>query len=329
MRNINSPTRPTATYNNAMTDTGHRNITRVRQEDSSRTNDRATVLQATQDSFLHQHTPAQDTLGTDTQAKVDCPPQVFNHAQGRQLEKRPFTIQEVRRAIHSLRQHKTPVYDGLPTESYYHLTAHLLGILANCLWDIVRGQTPLPPDWANIVGANPDNWCPILLRCIGPHLDPHIPASLWGGIQGRSPHEAILRQHTIAGMDPVDLIIAPLDLKGAFPNTPWLLLEALWNRMGHPIYDFAFCYIRTRRYTVRTGAGLTPFPEPGRGVPQGGAEGPFLYLLVTLPLALKTEQDYPAYAPYPGGLSPLVGFADDTNLTVTHSQHEPHTPEPG
>ena len=129
-------------------------------------------------------------------------------------------------------------------------------------------------------------------------------------------------------MDPVDLIIASLDVKGASSNTPWLLLEAVWKRLGLPFYNFASGYIRTRKYTVRTGAGLTPFLEPGSGVPQGGAEGLFLYLLVTIPLALAIEQDYPAYTPYPL-LSPLVGFADDTNLTVAHTPHEPHAPDPG
>ena len=134
--------------NDAMNDSGHRTITTVRQEDGSLTNDPATVLQATQDSFLQQHMPTQDTLDTDTQAKIDRIPQVFNHAQRRQLEKRPFTIWK---AIHSLRQHKTPGYDGLPAEAHYHLPAHLLRILAHCLWDIVTGQTPVPPDWANVV----------------------------------------------------------------------------------------------------------------------------------------------------------------------------------
>ena len=137
--------------NDAMTDTGHRTITTVRQEDGSLTNDPATVLQAGQDSFLRHHTPTQDTLDPDTQAKIDLLPRVFNHAQRRQLEKRPFTIHEVQRAIHSLRQHKTPGYDGLPAEAYYHLPAHLLRILAHRLWDIVTGQTPLPPDRANVV----------------------------------------------------------------------------------------------------------------------------------------------------------------------------------
>ena len=218
------------------------------------------MLQATQDSLLHQHTPTQDTLDTDSQNKVDHPPKVFNHAQRRQLEKRPFTIHKVWKAIHSLRQHKKPGYNGLPAEAYYHLPAHLIRILAHRLWDIVTGQTPLPPDWANVVRpldkkgdlATPDNWRPIvcavtdfkivwsiLLRRIRPHLDPNIHASLWGAIPGRSPHKAIFLLDTITDMDPVDLMTASLDVKGAFPNTPWLLLEAVWNRMGLPYYNVA------------------------------------------------------------------------------------------
>ena len=49
---------------------------------------------------------------------------------------------------------------------------------------------------------------------------------------------------------------------------------------------------------------------------------------MTLSLALTIEQGYPAYTTYPL-LSPLVGFADDTNPTVAHTLHEPHTPDPG
>ena len=287
-----------------MTDTGHRTISTVRREDGSLNNNPAIVLLATQDSFLHQHTPTQDTLNTYTKNEIDRLPQVFNHAQKRQLETPPFTIQEVRMVIHSLRQQNTPGYNSLPVEAYYHLPAHLPCILAHRLWDIVMAQTPLQPDWANAVRplckkgdwANPDNWCAIvcavtevkivwtiLLRCIRPHLNPHVPASLSGAIPGWCPHEAIFLQDTMADMDPVDLIIVSLDLEGAFPNTPWLLPEAVWKHMGLPFYNFASDYICTRKYTVRTGAGLTPFLEPDSRVPRGGAEGPFLYLLVTLP----------------------------------------------
>ena len=49
---------------------------------------------------------------------------------------------------------------------------------------------------------------------------------------------------------------------------------------------------------------------------------------MTLPLALTIEQDYPAYAS-DTLLSPLVGFADDTNLTVAHTPQQPHTPDAG
>ena len=102
-----------------MNDSGHRTITTIRQEDSSLTNDPAIVLGATQDSFLQQHTPTQDTLDTDIQAKVDHLPQIFNRAPRRQLEKRPFTIHQVRGAIHNLWQRKTLGGDNLPAEAYY------------------------------------------------------------------------------------------------------------------------------------------------------------------------------------------------------------------
>ena len=73
-------------------------------------------------------------------------------------------------------------------------------------------------------------------------------------------------------------------------------------------------------------SGPHPFLQPGSEVPRRGAEEPFLYLLVTLPLAMKIEQDYPAYAPY-SLFSPLVGFADDTNLTIAHNPQQPHEPD--
>ena len=49
---------------------------------------------------------------------------------------------------------------------------------------------------------------------------------------------------------------------------------------------------------------------------------------MTPPLVLTIEQDYPTPTPYPL-LSPLVGFADDTNLTVAHTGQELHTPDDG
>ena len=126
----------------------------------------------------------------------------------------------------------------------------------------------------------------------------------------------------------VDLIITSLDMKGALLNTPWLLMEAVWKRLGLPFYNVTSKYIRNRKYTVRTVAGLNPFSEPGSGVPEGATSGPFLYLLVTLPPALTIKQNYPAFPAY-ALLSPLVGLAENTNLTVAHTPHIPHTPDDG
>ena len=53
----------------------------------------------------------------------------------------------------------------------------------------------------------------------------------------------------------------------------------------------------------------------GQRGPRGGAEGPFLYLLATLPLAFELARVYPGYAPYPLQ-SPLINLADDNLLSM-------------
>ena len=91
-------------------------------------------------------------------------------------------------------------------------------------------------------------------------------------------------QDAAADVDPIDLIITSLDVKGAFPNTPHLLLEAIWKKMGLPFKGFLTQYLATRPYAVKAAVGTTTWTHPRSGVPQGGAEGPFLFRLVTLPL---------------------------------------------
>ena len=342
------PYKPIRHLNDAMTDTCHRTITTVRQEDGFLTNDPATVLQATQDSFLQQHTPKTHWTRTPrpkSTASLRSPTTSrggkWKSAPSASTKSgRPSTVSSNTKPQATTAFLRTHTTTPPPTSSASSPTASGTSSRGKHPYQ-QTGQTLSAPPYKKGDWANPDNWhsivCAVtevkiiwtvLLHRIRIHLDPHIPASLWGTIPVRSTHEAIFLQNTTADMDPVDLIIASLYVKAAFPNTPWLLLEAMWKRLGLPFYNFASGYIRTRKYTVRTGAGLTPFVEPGSGVPQGGAEGPFLYLLVTPLLALTVEQDYPAYTPY-HLLSPLVGFADDTNLTVAHTPVEPHTPDPG
>ena len=125
----------------------------------------------------------------------------------------------------------------------------------------------------------------LILKRVAPAVYRAVPPTMWGAIPGRSPLEAIFMQDAVVDMDPISLIITSLDVKGAFPNTPQRLLRAVWEHMGLPFQGFLQAYLATRMYAIKTDVGTTPWIHPASGVPQGGSEGPFLFLLVTLPLA--------------------------------------------
>ena len=81
---------------------------------------------------------------------------------------------------------------------------------------------------------------------------------MWGAIPDRSPLEAIFLQDAVVDMDPISLIIMSLDVKGAFPNSPHLLLQAVWKHMGLPFQGFLQAYLGTRMYAVKTDVGTSP-----------------------------------------------------------------------
>ena len=79
---------------------------------------------------------------------------------------------------------------------------------------------------------------------------------------------------------------------------------------------------------VKIDVDTTPWVQPASGVPQGGAEGPFLFLLVTLSLAFYIRPTYPDVAPYPLRTT-LLAFADDMAVvTATARQPLSTTPDP-
>ena len=123
-------------------------------------------------------------------------------------------------------------------------------------------------------------------------------------------------------MNPYEMIVASLDVQGAFSHAPHRLLTEVWDAMGLPFLSFMKEYIQTRLYAVITAAGLTPWTGTDNEVPQGGAEGPFFYPLVTLLLAFELARVYPGYAPYPLR-SPLIIFADDNLLTTATRHRDP------
>ena len=240
--------------------------------------------------------------------------------------------------LYKLQPGKTPGVDEPPAELYRRLPLNQKRHLAARLWDIAMGKTDVPPDWANPVHplfkkgdwANPDNWRPIvcattetkliwmpILKWVAPAVYRAVPPTMWGAIPGRSPLEAIFMQDAVVDMDPMSLIITSLDVKGA-----------VWEHIGLPFQGFLQAYLATRMYAVKTDVGTTPWVHPTSGVPQGGAEGPFLFLLVTLPLAFYIRRTYLDMAPYPLRTT-LLAFADDMAVvTATARQPLPTTPDP-
>ena len=133
-------------------------------------------------------------------------------------------------------------------------------------------------------------------------------------------------QDAVVDMDPISLIITSLDVKGAFPNTPHRLLRAVSEHMGLPFQGFLKAYLATLMYAVKTAVGTSPWVHPASGVSQGGAEGPFLFLLLTHLLAFYIRRTYLDVAPYPLRTT-LLAFADDMAV-VTATARQPLTTTP-
>ena len=287
-------------------ETGHRGIKAVRLQNGTVTNVPKVVLEEVVNSFQRQHNTEEEEISAYTEELLSHLPKLYNWTQRRDMHRTPFTFRELDEVLYKLQPGKTPGVDGVPAELYRRLPVNLKRHLAARLWNITIGKTDVPPDWANLVHpqykkadwANPDNWRPIvcatteaklswmlILKREAPAVYRAVPPTMWGAIPNRSPLEAILMQGALVDMDPISLIITSLDVKGAFPKTPHRLLRAVWKHMGLPFQGFLQAYLATHMYAVKTDVGTTPWVHPTSGVPQGGAEGPFLFLLITLLLA--------------------------------------------
>ena len=167
----------------------------------------------------------------------------------------------------------------------------------------------------------------LIFKRVAPAVYRAVPPTMWGAMPGRSQLEAIFMQDAVVDMDPISLIITSLDVKEAFPNTPHHLLRAVSKHMGLPFQGFLRAYLAPRMYAVKTNVGTTPWVHPTSGVPQRGAEGQFLFLLVTLPRAFYIRRTCPDVAPYPLQTT-LLAFADNMAVvTATARQPLPTTPD--
>ena len=307
-------------------DTGRRTIHAVRTPEGGLTNDPDAVLQAVLNSFQAQHEDALPELDPHTRSTIrEHVPRVFNREQRRAIEHDPFSISELQRAIDRLKRGVVPGVDGLPTGAYERLTLPVKRRLAARLWDIVTGATPVPPEWANLVHplykkgdwAQPGNWRPIvcaitevklvwtlILGRIAPAVFAHVPASMWGAMAGRSPHETIFLQDTAVDMNPYEMIVASLDVQGAFLHAPHRLLTEVWDAMGLPFLSFMTGYIQTRLYAVITAAGLNPLDRHRQRGPPWRGRGPLPLPPRHPTTGIRASTGIPGVRPIPATVPP-------------------------
>ena len=85
----------------------------------------------------------------------------------------------------------------------------------------------------------------LILGLIAPAVFPHVRVSMWGAMAGRSPHEDIFLQNILMDMNPYRMIVASLDVQGAFPHATHLLLMEVWDAMGLPFLPFMILFLCT------------------------------------------------------------------------------------
>ena len=298
-------------------------IRAVRLQCGRVTGNKKEVLEEVAQSFRRQHNQGQQELSGITRRMVRALPRMFTVEQSEDIHRSRVTLAEIKEAVKALKGKNSPGVDQLVAEVYQHLEAPELDGLAGRVTEVLRTGEP-PKEWEGKVRPlykkgdhlRPGNWRPICCAVTEAKLvwmvifgriqrqlyaAGVIPDNMWGSVPGRPMY-----------LDDEDLeaLMASVDVKGAFPNTLHRLIEEVWRQLGLPYGDFMEKYLRTRRYTVATGKGCTEWVTPGSGVPQGGLEGPFLYLLAMLPLMSWIAREYPQLARAPH-TSSAQAYVDD------------------
>ena len=259
-------------------------------------------------------------------------PRVFTAEQSEDIHRSRVTLGEIKEAVQALKRKKSPGVDQLVAEAYHYLEAPELDGLAGRVTEVLRTGEP-PAEWGGKVRPlyktgdhfRPGNWIPIcravteaklVWMVIFGRIQRRLYAAgviadnMWGSVPVRSTQEASCLYDMYLDDEDLEAFMASVDVKGAFPNTPHRLIAEVWQQLGLLYGDFVEKYLRSRRYTVATGKGCTEWVTPGSRVPQGGVEGPLLYLLAMVPLMSWIAREYlqPARAPH---TSPAQAYVDD------------------
>ena len=154
-----------------------------------------------------------------------------------------------------------------------------------------------------------------------PHLPQTSPTCLpasWG-----FPHKAIILHVAAANMDLADFIIGSLDVRGAFSNIPWLLLEAVWKRLGLPFYNLSSA-------STQSAPGRTSAPSYSRAAvsPREKQNRPSCTPSQICHWPSLSSSTTPAYDPNPSSPPWWPSQKSHTNAThQTTSQQSPSKPK--
>ena len=297
-----------------------REIRAVRLQCGRVTGNKKEVLEEVAQSFRRQHNQGQQELSGITRRMVRVLPRVFTAKQSEDIHRSRVTLGEIQEAVKALKGKKSLGVDQLVAEAYQHLEAPELDGLGKRVTEVLRTGEPRR-EWGGKVRPlykkgdhlRPGNWTPIFCAVTEAKL---VSMVIFGRIQrrgsvpGRSTQEASFLYDMYLDDEDLDAFMASVDLRGAFPDTPHRLIEEVWRQLGLPYGDFVEKYLRSRRYTVATGKGCTELVTPGSGVPQGGVEGRFLYLLAMLPLMSWIAGEYQQLARAPH-TSPAQAYVDE------------------
>ena len=304
----------------------------MRLQDGRVTGNKQKVLDEVAQSFRRQHNEGQQELSGITRRMVRALPRVFTAEQSEDIHRSTVTLGEIKEAVRAIKRKKSPGVDQLVAEAYQHLEAPELDGLVQEVTEVLRTGKPAA-EWGDKMRPlykkgdhlRLGNWRPICCAVTEAELvwmvifgriqrqlyaAGDIPDNMWGSMPGRSTQEASFLYDMYLDDQDLEALMASVDVKGAFPNTPHTLIEEVWQQLGIPYGDFVGKYLRSGRYTVATGKGCTQWVTPGRGVPQGGEEGPFLYMVAMLPLMSWIAQEYPQLARTPH-TSPAQAYVDD------------------
>ena len=111
------------------------------------------------------------------------------------------------------------------------------------------------------------------------------------------------------------IIVAKLDIAGAFDSVPFTAIQAAVAAAGWPKPIQDFVRIRQERETMTFSDEQL---ERSMGMPQGSSDSPAIFPLVLDPVLRKTAEGMPDYNINGIALPPVLAYQDDVNLVASN-----------